>query len=66
MSATDIIDIQGDEKMGVSMDFYDMKKKESFSTDKYVIDHDKRGKRRAKTTVRGYPVYRYMKSEVNE
>jgi len=53
----------GDVKMGCMMDFYDVRKKESFSTDKYVIDHDKRGKKRAKTTIRGYPVYRYMKEE---
>lgn len=46
--------------MANEMSFYDVRKRESFTTSDWKLTKDKRGRNRAVTRVRGYPVYRYV------
>lgn len=42
------------------MRFYDVRTREGFTTTEWTVDTDKRGRKRAKTKVRGYAVYVYF------
>lgn len=47
--------------MGGPLEFFDPVTRESFVSGDYVVVHDKRGRRQAKTMYGGHAVFKYLK-----